>query len=246
MTPPSPKVVLTAFVSTTGECGATSPASRPAISERATPDARAQVLGAVLRLCLRPAMCAAAREALQSVAPTSGGPSAEGARTMTRCKNSRPNGRQERQGTTGAGRSVEGVREARAAGLGEAPMVGTSSNATRTDVYARVTSEIIAAIEQGGAGEWHAPWFHNGASIARPTKPLANDIGGSTFWHFGPRASRPDMRRPLGHLQAMAGSRSTSARWSAHLTGVNSGRRRALSSFQKPLVDIPIFIWGGA
>ncbi|EJT01635.1 zincin-like metallopeptidase domain-containing protein [Rhizobium sp. CCGE 510] len=32
----------------------------------------------------------------------------------------------------------------------------------------RVTAEIIAAIERG-AGEWRAPWFHNGTSIARPT-----------------------------------------------------------------------------
>jgi antirestriction protein ArdC len=38
----------------------------------------------------------------------------------------------------------------------------------RADVYTRVTAEIIAAIEQG-AGEWHAPWFHNGTSAARPT-----------------------------------------------------------------------------
>lgn len=38
----------------------------------------------------------------------------------------------------------------------------------RADVYTRITSEIIAAIEQG-AGEWRAPWFHNGTSVARPT-----------------------------------------------------------------------------
>ncbi|MGC0321061.1 antirestriction protein ArdC [Bradyrhizobium sp. USDA 326] len=38
----------------------------------------------------------------------------------------------------------------------------------RADVYTRVTAEIIAAIEQG-AGEWHASWFHNGTSVARPT-----------------------------------------------------------------------------
>ena len=38
----------------------------------------------------------------------------------------------------------------------------------RADVYTGVTAEIIAAIEQG-AGEWHAPWFHDGTSAARPT-----------------------------------------------------------------------------
>ena len=35
-------------------------------------------------------------------------------------------------------------------------------------MYTGVTAEIIAAIEQG-AGEWHAPWFHDGTSAARPT-----------------------------------------------------------------------------
>jgi antirestriction protein ArdC len=38
----------------------------------------------------------------------------------------------------------------------------------RADVYTRITAEIIAAIEQD-AGEWRAPWFHNGTSVARPT-----------------------------------------------------------------------------
>jgi antirestriction protein ArdC len=47
-------------------------------------------------------------------------------------------------------------------------MRNTSSSVLRADVYSRVTAEIIAAIEQG-AGEWRAPWFHNGSSIARPT-----------------------------------------------------------------------------
>ena len=47
-------------------------------------------------------------------------------------------------------------------------MRNTSSSIQRADVYSRVTAEIIAAIEQG-AGEWRAPWFHNGTSVARPT-----------------------------------------------------------------------------
>lgn len=38
----------------------------------------------------------------------------------------------------------------------------------RADIYTRITAEIIAAIEQG-AGEWRAPWFHNGTKAARPT-----------------------------------------------------------------------------
>ncbi|RWJ39797.1 MAG: DUF1738 domain-containing protein [Mesorhizobium sp.] len=47
-------------------------------------------------------------------------------------------------------------------------MSHSSTSVQRADVYSRVTAEIIAAIEQG-AGEWRAPWFHNGTSIARPT-----------------------------------------------------------------------------
>ena len=38
----------------------------------------------------------------------------------------------------------------------------------RTDVYTRITAEIIAAIE-AGAGEFKMPWHHTGTSIARPT-----------------------------------------------------------------------------
>lgn len=41
-------------------------------------------------------------------------------------------------------------------------------NEQRADVYARITNEIIAAIE-AGAGEWKMPWHHDGAAAARPT-----------------------------------------------------------------------------
>ena len=46
-------------------------------------------------------------------------------------------------------------------------MSSWKQSGARADVYTRVTAEIIAAIEQG-AGEWRAPWFHNGTSVARP------------------------------------------------------------------------------
>lgn len=88
--------------------------------------------------------------------------------TRQKSRNSRPSGRQERKRKVEVGRSVEGVKEARAAGRGDFPMSSTSPSVQRADVYSRVTAEIIAAIEQG-AGKWHAPWFHNGTSIARPT-----------------------------------------------------------------------------
>jgi len=38
---------------------------------------------------------------------------------------------------------------------------------TRADIYSRITTEILAAIE-AGAGEWKMPWHHGGSSIARP------------------------------------------------------------------------------
>lgn len=38
----------------------------------------------------------------------------------------------------------------------------------RADVYTRITSEIITAIEIG-AGSWRMPWHHNGSPITRPT-----------------------------------------------------------------------------
>lgn len=56
----------------------------------------------------------------------------------------------------------------------------------RADVYARITAEIIAATEQG-AGEWRAPWFHNGTSVARPTNVASGKryrgINALALWH---------------------------------------------------------------
>ena len=124
-----------------------------------------------------------------------------------RTKNSRPNRRQERKRKAGVGRLVEGAREVRSAGRGDSPMSHTSTSAKRADVYSRITAEIIAAIEQG-TGEWRAPWFHNGASIARrPTSLPASAIAVSIRWRSGSRGLRGRVRGwPLGHLQAMAGA----------------------------------------
>lgn len=41
------------------------------------------------------------------------------------------------------------------------------SPSVRSDVYARVTDAIIAAIE-AGPGTWRMPWHHNGADVTRP------------------------------------------------------------------------------
>ncbi len=45
----------------------------------------------------------------------------------------------------------------------------------RTDIYTRITAEILAAIENG-AGEWRMPWHHDGSTIARP-RNVASDKG---------------------------------------------------------------------
>jgi antirestriction protein ArdC len=45
----------------------------------------------------------------------------------------------------------------------------------RADIYARITTEIVSAIENG-AGEWRMPWNHDGSSIARP-RNIASDTG---------------------------------------------------------------------
>ena len=42
------------------------------------------------------------------------------------------------------------------------------SASDRTDIYNRITAEIVSAIENG-AGEWRMPWHHDGSSIVRPT-----------------------------------------------------------------------------
>jgi antirestriction protein ArdC len=45
----------------------------------------------------------------------------------------------------------------------------------RPDVYARITNEIVSAIEDG-AGEWRMPWNHDGNGIARP-RNVSSDKG---------------------------------------------------------------------
>ncbi len=47
-------------------------------------------------------------------------------------------------------------------------MSGHQTASARADVYTRVTSEIITAIESG-AGSWRMPWHHHGNAITRPT-----------------------------------------------------------------------------
>lgn len=65
-------------------------------------------------------------------------------------------------------------------------MSSRKQSGARADVYTRITAEIIAAIEQG-AGEWRAPWFHNGTSVARPINVASGKryrgINTLALWH---------------------------------------------------------------
>jgi antirestriction protein ArdC len=45
----------------------------------------------------------------------------------------------------------------------------------RTDIYDRITAEIVSAIEKG-AGEWRMPWHHDGSTTVRP-RNVASDKG---------------------------------------------------------------------
>ena len=49
------------------------------------------------------------------------------------------------------------------------------SPSCRSDVYHRITAEIVSAIENG-AGDWRMPWHHDGNSTARP-KNVVSDKG---------------------------------------------------------------------
>lgn len=52
-------------------------------------------------------------------------------------------------------------------------MVNRPFQPDRSDIYRRITTDIVAAIEQGVA-EWQMPWHHDGSSIARP-RNVASD-----------------------------------------------------------------------
>jgi antirestriction protein ArdC len=52
-------------------------------------------------------------------------------------------------------------------------MANRPSRSARADLYTRVTTDIIAAIE-AGTDEWRMPWHHDGSSIARP-RNVASD-----------------------------------------------------------------------
>ena len=56
----------------------------------------------------------------------------------------------------------------------------------RADIYARITAEIVSAIERG-AGEWRMPWNHDGSSLAQAAQRCvrSNQPAASTSWRSG-------------------------------------------------------------
>src|ERR1700677_224382 len=126
-------------------------------------------------------------------------PGRTGATFMTRQEGpnrSSTSGR-ERKRKAGMGRPIQAVREARPAGRGDSLVPHTSTSTNRADVYSRITAEIVVTIERG-AGEWRAPWFHDGASVARPMSHPANAIEVSTRWPFGRLGSSLNMATASG------------------------------------------------
>src|SRR5208283_3186179 len=110
------------------------------------------------------------RASREAAPPPGMNPGRTGAPIMTRQEgpNRSSSSGRERKRKAGMGWPVQAVREVRPAGRGDSLVPHTSTSTNRADVYSRITAEIIATIERG-AGEWRAPWFHNGASVARPT-----------------------------------------------------------------------------
>ena len=66
-------------------------------------------------------------------------------------------------------------------------LASDQSNPSRADVYARISDEIIAAIEKG-AGAYRAPWHHDGSAVFRPANVLSGKAyRGVIFPRFGGR-----------------------------------------------------------
>ncbi|RWI99842.1 zincin-like metallopeptidase domain-containing protein [Mesorhizobium sp.] len=65
----------------------------------------------------------------------------------------------------------------------------------RVDIYARITNQIIAAIE-AGAGEFVMPWHHEGTATARPTNVASGKayrgVNTLSLWAAAQRAGYPE------------------------------------------------------
>jgi hypothetical protein len=81
----------------------------------------------------------------------------------------------------------------------------------QSDIYSRVTQNIITAIEKG-AGDWQMPWHQAGTGLNRPKPPEQHQHRQSLsrYQHPEPLGLRSGTRlqhRNMGNLQTMAGER---------------------------------------
>lgn len=98
------------------------------------------------------------------------------------------------------------------------------SNPSRADVYARITDEIVAAIEKG-AGEYRTPWHHDGSAVFRP----ANVVSGKAYRGVNILAlwAASEAR---GHASGLWG---TYRQWGERGAQVRKGERASLVVFWK-------------
>lgn len=95
---------------------------------------------------------------------------------------------------------------------------------TRNDIYERVTSQIIAAIE-AGAGDYRMPWHHDGSAITTPVNVASHKayrgVNVIALWAAGHTAAYP------------AGIWGTYRQWQALGAQVRNGERGHLVVFWK-------------
>lgn len=106
----------------------------------------------------------------------------------------------------------------------------------RTDVYARITEAIVAAIEAGAAGEFHMPWHHDGTGVTRPANVQSGKayrgVNVLALWVAACVAGYPTGR--WGHLPAVAGRRRPGAQGRAWQPGrVLEWRRRGTTASRR-------------
>ena len=85
-------------------------------------------------------------------------------------------------------------------------------NQERGDIYSRITTNIIAAIE-AGAAEFRMPWHHDGSSTSRPINVASNKPyrGHQHAGAVGGRNPRRLQQRRLGNVPAMECQRRSGA-----------------------------------
>ncbi|TCU04836.1 uncharacterized protein DUF1738 [Rhizobium sullae] len=105
-------------------------------------------------------------------------------------------------------------------------MTTDRNHQTPTDIYERVTSQIIAAIE-AGAGDYRMPWHHDGAAITTPVNVASSNayrgVNILSLWAAAHTAGYP------------AGIWGTYRQWQALGAQVRKGERGHLVVFWKAI-----------